>query len=234
MAGQNVVRADYDDIELLSHLIADACHDLPASRWLVSSPGLRRRIFPRYFTLHVEHAMTDGVVYTTHARDAAALWHPVGDEPADPLPWSEQRLAGVTRPWTSQFLAFETTLSSHHPAGVPHQYLAILAVRPGRQGRGIGSKLLRAHHATLDSGRVPAYAEAASTLSRNLYLRHGYTERPGGSFRVPHGPIVWPMWREPAPASTLRDSGERPGQPLAEGTCGAGPGAAISADRPGM
>jgi len=199
MVGQNVVRAVYDDIEVLSHLIADACHDLPASRWLVSSPGLRRRIFPRYFTLHVEHAMTDGVVYTTHARDAAALWHPVGDEPADPPPWSRERFADVTGPWTNQFLAFETALSSHHPAGVPHQYLAILAVRPGRQGHGIGSKLLRSHHAALDHVEIAAYVEAVSTRNRNFYLRHGYIELPGGSFRVSQGPVVWPMWREPAP-----------------------------------
>jgi hypothetical protein len=171
MAGRQPVRAGYDDIEALSQVIAGACHDLPASRWLVSSPGVRRRIIPRYFALH---------------------------------------------------------------AGVPYRYLAILAVLPGRPGRGIGSVLLVAHHGTLDDAGEPGYAAAVSMRGRDFCLRHGCPHLPGGPLRVPHGPLIWPMRREPAPVSALRDSPERRGRPQPDETCGAGPGLVIRTGRPAV
>jgi hypothetical protein len=45
---------------------------------------------------------------------------------------------------------------------------------------------------------VPAYLEASSPRARDLYLRHGYTLRPDAPFRLPGGPPLWGMWREPA------------------------------------
>lgn len=77
-------------------------------------------------------------------------------------------------------------------------HLAILAVHPGHQGRGIGTALLRAHHARLDQAGTPGYLEASSPRNRALYQRHGYTLRPGGPFHLPGGgPPMWPMWRAP-------------------------------------
>jgi hypothetical protein len=55
-------------------------------------------------------------------------------EQRQPVP---QRLPGPAHrrddPWTERFLAFDEALDRHHPAGLPHHHLAILAVRPGRQ-----------------------------------------------------------------------------------------------------
>jgi hypothetical protein len=48
-----------------------------------------------------------------------------------------------------------------------------------------------------DHGGTPAYLEASSSHVRDLYLRHGYTLQPGAAFRLPEGPLLWPMWREP-------------------------------------
>jgi GNAT superfamily N-acetyltransferase len=77
------------------------------------------------------------------------------------------------------------------------EWLAIIGVRPGRQGRGIGSALLSARHRDLDRDGRPAYLEAASPLARDLYLRHGYDLRPGAPFHLPDGgPPMWPMLRE--------------------------------------
>jgi hypothetical protein len=47
-----------------------------------------------------------------------------------------------------------------------------------------------------DRERMPAYLNAGSPRSRDLYLRHGFevTEE----FRLPEGgPPLWRMWREP-------------------------------------
>ena len=195
-----VVRAGHGDVEILSQLIADALHDDEVSRWLLPSPSLRRRIFPGYFALLVQRAMTGGLVFTTPGRAAAALWLPAGERagenPAAPPGGYAAKLTEITGPWASQFRVFDTVLDQHHPAGRAHHHLAILAVRPGLRGRGIGTGLLAAHHAWLDQHAMPAYLEASSTRTRDLYLRHGYQPRPDSPIRLPHGPVMWPMWRE--------------------------------------
>jgi GNAT superfamily N-acetyltransferase len=190
-----LIRAGEADLEELSRVIADAFHDLPASLWLVADPEVRAQIFPGYFRLYVEHALAHGLVHTTADRAAAALWIPVGDEPPDLPPDYPERLAALTQPWTDRFLAFDEALERRHPIGVSHHYLAILAVRPDRQGSGLGTALLTGYHQSLDEGAAqPAYLEAADQRTRRFYGRHGYLDR-GASIELPQGPRMYPMWR---------------------------------------
>jgi GNAT superfamily N-acetyltransferase len=185
-----VLIADADDAGRLSQVIADAFHDLPPSPWLIQDPVARRRIFPPYFRLFVEHTLAAGVVQTTPARDAVALWLPSDAVPPDDY---GSRLESVTAGWTPRFVTFDEALDKHHPVGVAHHHLAILAVRPDRQGLGIGSALLSAYHAGLGPGE-PVYLEASCPRSRELYLRHGYADR-GEPYYLPDGPPMCPMWR---------------------------------------
>jgi GNAT superfamily N-acetyltransferase len=198
-AGPAVIRAQPESTAVLSQVIADAFHDLDVSRWLLPVPAIRRRVFPAYFQLAVEHAMTRGVVYTTPGLTAVALWLPVAGELPPPPDGYAGRLTALTAPWTGQFRLLDTALEHHHPTGQPHHYLAILAVRPDQQRRGTGTALLAAHHAVLDACAMPAYLEASDAGTRDLYLRHGYQLRPGAPIRLPDGPCMWPMWREPQP-----------------------------------
>jgi GNAT superfamily N-acetyltransferase len=193
-----VVRAGPADLQVLSHVIAAAFHGLAPSRWLIDLPVARRRIFPGYFRILVAHTLAAGLVHTTPGRDGVALWLPAGPGgPALP-PGYGQQMAAATAPWTSRFAAFDQALDDHHPAGVTHQHLAILAVRPDRQRQGIGTALLNARHHDLDCDGVPAYLEASSPRARDLYQRRGYTLLRDGPFRLPGGgPLMWPMWREP-------------------------------------
>jgi GNAT superfamily N-acetyltransferase len=147
--------------------------------------------------LIVAHAMTTGLVHTTSGREAVAVWLPAGPGASGPEPGYGQQLAAATAPWTGRFAVFDQALDDHHPAGPPHQHLAILAVAPGGQGQGTGTALLDARHRELDRDGVPAYLEASSPRARDLYQRHGYTPRPDAPFCLPGGPPLWPMWREP-------------------------------------
>jgi GNAT superfamily N-acetyltransferase len=191
-----VVQAGPADTGVLSEVIAGAFHDLPPSHWLIADPGRRRLVFPGYFAVLVEHALSAGVVYTTAGRTAAALWLPVPAEgPAPPGDGYGARLAQATGPAAARFTAFDTLLEAHHPTGAAHHHLAVLAVRPDAQGQRIGTALLRAHHATLDQAGIPAYLEASSERSRAWYARHGYTSH-GEPFHLPEGgPPMWPLWR---------------------------------------
>ena len=191
-----VITADPADTDALSQVIADALHDLAPSKWIISDPAVRREIFPGYFRIHVHQALAQGVVHTTPGRTAAALWLPAGSRPPAPDPEYMIRLAAAVSPWTDRFHLFEKALERHHPAGAPHHHLAILAVAPGRQSRGTGTALLRAHHASLDAAGMPAYLEASDLRTRRLYLAHGYEDH-GLPIHLAHGPLMYPMWRNP-------------------------------------
>ena len=87
-------------------------------------------------------------------------------------------------------------LERHHPHD-PHWYLDYIAVEPGGQGVGAGSALLAPMLARCDTEGRPAYLNAGSERSRDLYLRHGFAVR--SELRLPFGgPPLWRMWREPA------------------------------------
>ncbi len=195
---RTVIRAGTADLDVLSQVIAGAFCDLAPSRWLIPDPAVRRQILPGYFRLHAEHALARGVVHTTPGCTAAALWIPAGGEAAESPDGYDARLAAATSPWTSRFRAFDAALEGHHPAGTAHWHLAILAVRPDRQGRGTGTALLRAFHAALDHAGTPAYLEASGPRTRHLYLSHGYADH-GPPVHLPAGPDMYPMWRPAKP-----------------------------------
>jgi ribosomal protein S18 acetylase RimI-like enzyme len=196
-AAHGIVRAGKADIEVLSQVIADAFFPLAPCQWLIPDETARRDILPGYFRIYVEHAMSDGLVHTTPARDAAALWLPLGPQIPSLPDGYDEHLAQITGPWVERFVAFDAELDDHHLTGIRHHHLAILAVRPYRQGQGTGSALLDAHHAYLDEQGITAYLEASDERSRALYVRHGYILRPDAPIRLPDGgPLMWPMWRE--------------------------------------
>ncbi len=194
--GCAIVRAYDADTGMLSQVIADAFLNLAPCRWLIDDLAARREILPGYFRMLVEHAMADGVVDTTVGRGAAALWIPAGPHgPGQPGGYDE-RLAEVTGQWAERFAAFDQELDAHHLTGVAHHHLAILAVHPDLQGRGIGTALLDAHHAILDTDGIVAYLEASDERTRGLYLRHGYADY-GSPIALPGGPSMYPMLRHP-------------------------------------
>lgn len=190
-----VVAARPQDVDVLSRVIALSFHALAPSAWLIPEPDERARIFPWYFRLYVQDAMERGSVYTTSDRTAAALWFPAGDDGGGNADY-DTRLAAATGPWVDRFRLFDAILDKHHPAGLSHDHLAILAVHPEHQRQGVGTALLAAHHSRLDLCDPPqsAYLEASDASTRELYLRHGYTDH-GEPIALPAGPQMYPMLR---------------------------------------
>ncbi|MBS2531599.1 GNAT family N-acetyltransferase [Catenulispora sp. NF23] len=197
-----IVQAQPRDINTLSHVIAKAFHNLAPSTWLIPDSDARARLFPGYFRLFAVHeAITRGRVYTTTGRNAVALWLPptASDEPA-PADY-EAKLAATTGIWAERFRTFDGLLAKHHPHGIDHDHLAILAVHPDYQHQGIGSALLAAHHDHLGAEDPPrgAYLEASDATTRELYLRHGYTDI-GEPIVLPSGACMFPMLRSASSA----------------------------------
>jgi GNAT superfamily N-acetyltransferase len=207
-ARREIVRAGEADIGVLAGLIAEAFFPLTVCRWLIPDAATRRAAFPGYFQLYVEHAIEDGLVETTPDRAAAALWIP-GTGPGAPPDSYTERLAAIAGPYLANFLAFDEELDRHHPAGSFHHHLAILAVRPDRQGQGIGTALLHAHHAVLADHGIPAYLEASDQRTRRIYLNHGYADQ-GSPIVLADGVRMYPMWRAPTVTSPPAAGEPRP------------------------
>ncbi|PRW44883.1 GCN5 family acetyltransferase [Chlorella sorokiniana] len=55
-------------------------------------------------------------------------------------------------------------------------HLLQLAVHPARQGKGLGSRLLRHLTRLADREGLPLYLEASNPRNRALYLQHGFTD----------------------------------------------------------
>ena len=208
----SVRRADPTDAVQVAGLIATAFAPLAVSRWLVPDTAARETVLPRYFRLLVDHALdkAGGVVYVVDGQ-ATAVWVPWTEAGPPPEPEDYQaRLAEICGPWASRFGALDALFAEHHPS-TPHHHLEFLAVRPGLQGTGLGSRLLDWHHQLLDSAGWPAYLEAASPSCRALYARKGYDEYGAGMMELPGGPPLWAMWRPgrrlPAPTAPYRRAG---------------------------
>jgi GNAT superfamily N-acetyltransferase len=204
-----VRRAEHADIGRVATILTDAFLHGDLAGWLVPNLDQRQDVYPPYFRMLAEHAVRRGHVELIDDA-AAALWYDLGPDldQAPALDDYDQRLAAITGSALDRFQHLDHAMHTHHPRGTAHAYLAFLAVRPPRQGQGLGATLLRHRHTHLDQQRRPAYLEATGTRNRRLYQRHGYhplgpyliTGPPAGARTPKTGvPRLYPMWRPPAP-----------------------------------
>lgn len=191
--------ASAKDATRTAELIADAFLTLDATAWLIPDPPERARILPADFEIYADHALTHGEIHLiedqTGELAAAAVWFAQVTSPTPEPDNYEDQLAAACGTYTDRFRILDQLFEDNHPRTYPHHHLAYLATRPDRQGRGLGSTLLRYHHTRLDHYGTPAFLQASSQQSRTLYERHGYTCL-GAPFYLPDGPPFWGMWRE--------------------------------------
>ena len=144
--------------------------------------------------LSAQH-LSHGACFTDAECAGAALWNPPGR-------WRmtvAQILRGspgfVTALGTKVPRALRTlaTVQRAHPLA-PHYYLAVLGTRPEKQGKGLGSSLLRPILDRCDAEGLSAYLESSKEINIPFYQRHGFNVT--GEIHLPDGPVVWPMWRD--------------------------------------
>jgi GNAT superfamily N-acetyltransferase len=191
-----IVAAGPGDAQKLSTVVAAAFHPLAPCQWLIPHAIQRRVAFPAYFRILVDHALARGTVDTTPDRAAAALWLPIGPEGPEAPDRYEQRLKEAVGPHLERFEILDDQFEKHHPTGVSHLHLAILAVHPDHQRQGVGRALLAQRHHVLDAEQTPADLEASDETNRDWYARHGY-RLVGGPIQLPDGPNMYPMMRDP-------------------------------------
>ena len=173
-----------------------AFHGDPVMIWFVPDRGRRSEILDAFFAVIVDAYEPHGGLYVTEPEPVAtAVWVQAGCQLTDEA--SEQlvgRLVEAAAEHADHLLEALELMEEQHPAEA-HEYLFFLATHPEWQSRGLGSALMREVLDRCDRDGTPAYLEATSLESRRLYLRHGFEVT--GEIRLPDGPSMWPMWREP-------------------------------------
>jgi GNAT superfamily N-acetyltransferase len=175
---------------MVATLAAAFASDPPLS-FLVPEPARRERLL----RIHFAAAIPRYQAWVSEEPAGAALWLPPGGHPvglADQLRVLPAQVRVFGR-HVRRAIGAQRAVERHHPRE-PHWYLDYIAVAPGGQGRGAGSALLAPVLERADAERMPAYLNAGSPRSRDLYLRHGFEVV--SELRLPFGgPPLWRMWR---------------------------------------
>jgi GNAT superfamily N-acetyltransferase len=161
----------------------------PLMRWFWPEPARFAAGFPDLAGQMAAPCVAAGTLDSATAGSGAALWLPPGAEL--PAELGERLLGSLPTARSADAADFLEAMVEAHPVE-PHWYLPLLGVDPGRQGQGIGSRLLATRLARCDDEHLPAYLEASSPRNRALYARHGFEVV--GEIWAGDVP-VWPMWR---------------------------------------
>jgi GNAT superfamily N-acetyltransferase len=165
----------------------------PVVRWLLEDPYVFTRYWPRIVEAFGGAAFEAGTALAVQGFAGVALWFPPGVHSDDALLSAllDESAAEAARPDLDGFFG---QMADFHPS-FEHWYLPLTGVDPPAQGRGLGSVLLRHTLERCDRDGVPAYLEATSPRSRDLYARNGFTQigviQHGGS------PTMWRMLHQP-------------------------------------
>jgi GNAT superfamily N-acetyltransferase len=188
--------ASVHDVARVGLALSRAFQDDPVMEWGLPDRDRRREVLPGFFTIFAGAFQRHGHVHRTADGTGAALWvppgvAPVGDDEAEAFGAALQEVVG---PDAERMFVISELLDENHPHE-PVWYVNFMGVEPAGQGRGIGSALLE--HVLVDADRngEQAYLDATSMRNRRLYEQHGFVAT--GELRLPDGPSLWQMWRDP-------------------------------------
>jgi GNAT superfamily N-acetyltransferase len=191
-------RATPADLPALAPMLARAFLDDPVANWSCRPDNLRPAVLERFHGARLRHLLVDQEVWTTPDCSSVALWAP--PKRWRTTPRQDLELArGMLHPWllwrAPLIVGGLLGLERRHPRSPPHWYLAILGTDPAAQGQGLGSAVLAPVLEQCDADGVGAFLESSKERNIAFYARHGF--RVTGEHRLPRGPKVWAMWREP-------------------------------------
>jgi ribosomal protein S18 acetylase RimI-like enzyme len=194
----SIRKARKEDIPAMGQMLARAFHHDPIVDWVFQDERRRPKYTRRFFEGRARVLIEQREIYLADDCAAAAMWARP-EEWRDPPLQAFKELAilapGVGRR-AVQVVRGLIQVESRHPKEA-HWYLAVLGTEPARQGEGLASTLLRKVLDECDHDEVPAYLETGTERNVGFYTRHGFKVRE--EFRLPGGPPIWLMWRDPLP-----------------------------------
>lgn len=170
----------------------------PALSWILPDADHRARALRGLFRVLVPADMRAGVALRSTSDASAALWRAPGQAHSGTLEFLRTVVPLVATFGTAlpRGLKVQDGIDRHRPKG-RFWYLHYVGVRPGRQGKGHGGRIIRAQTAVADNQGLPCWLETATPENVPLYERLGFVTQvewdvPGG------GPHFWGMMRPAA------------------------------------
>jgi ribosomal protein S18 acetylase RimI-like enzyme len=186
------------DLPRLTRMLADAYHDDPVSIWACRSSALRFTMLERLYGARLRQMLVHREIWTTAELSSAAVWVPP-DARGPTLAQNAALITCIVHPRLTTRLpllaAGMATIRRRHPRTPAHWYLSLLGTDPDARGLGLGSAVLQPVLERCDAERVGVYLESSKDTNINFYARLGF--RVISELRLPRGPRMWAMWREP-------------------------------------
>jgi ribosomal protein S18 acetylase RimI-like enzyme len=191
-------RATRSDVPSLTPMLGRAFFDDPIAAWACRSTALRPVVLEHLHRTRLRQLLAHDEIWTTSELSSAALWVPPGRLQNTAL--QDARLArgflhGRLLPRLPMLALGLTMIQRKHPQRPHHWYLSLLGTDPDMQGHGLGAAVLQPVLDKCDGDCIGAYLESSQERNLDFYARHGF--RLTGELRLPRGPRVWTMWREP-------------------------------------
>lgn len=164
----------------------------PPVRWMLPDPQQYLTHFPEFVRRFCGSAFDNQSGFVAEDFMGAALWLPPRVDP-DGEGMGEWMTEAVPEEDQDNVSAFFDEMDKYHPHE-PIWYLAMIGVDPARQGLGLGSAMLSHALERVDRHAKPAYLEATTTRSRDLYARHGFEVI--GTIQAADSPPMYPMLRK--------------------------------------
>jgi ribosomal protein S18 acetylase RimI-like enzyme len=179
------------DTDRVVGVIAVAFVADPAMRWFYPDPHQYLASFPMLVRAFGQKAFEHGWAHEIADFAASALWLPPGVR-ADETVLRQVIQSTVDSERVPQLFETLGQLGRYHPTE-PHWYLPFIGVDAPRQGRGLGSALLRHALEQVDQKHRRAYLETATPRNIWLYEHHGFELV--GRVEGPSAPTLFPMVR---------------------------------------
>jgi ribosomal protein S18 acetylase RimI-like enzyme len=144
----------------------------PCTRYIWPTAAAFLNAYPRLLMAIGGADLERGAGFAAADFGAGALWlRPGGAPDSDAI----GALIGETvAPERQAVMAKVGELMDGYHPHEPHWYLSMIGVDPARQGRGLGSALLRHTLALCDAEGAAAYLESSNPKNISLYERHGF------------------------------------------------------------
>ncbi len=164
----------------------------PVLRWVMPDPQQYLTYAPEFVRRFCGRAFEGQSAFAVQGFMGAALWLRPGVEP-DGESLAELMQRAVPEEDQEKVSDLFDQLTAYHPHE-PLWYLPMIGVDPARQGMGLGSALLAHALAEVDREAKPAYLEATTDRSRDLYAHYGFEVT--GTIQVADSPPLFPMLRK--------------------------------------
>ncbi len=192
------LKATRNDVPALARMLARAFLDDPVAMWSCRADGLRLRVLEQFNGARLRQMLAHDEVWSTPEISCAALWAPPErwkTTAREDMELARSLLHPRLIPRLPLVVGGLIGMERKHPRELPHWYLAVLGTDPSAQGQGLGSAVLAPVLERCDADGVGAYLESSKERNIDFYARHGF--RVTGEIRLPRGPTMWPMWRDP-------------------------------------